>query len=761
MFLIETSHFMRNAINNRTFLKFAACAMISMAPGAAFAKLSGDLELQYYNTNTHYDTGSKDRAASFTQRYSLIYDQKGRILDGRFGRYDVAVGYEWTAVNATVDSSDASGATIQKSEYDATRGHILYRGEVVIDPREVPLKFKAYSRDMNRHMFMSSSGAFSGSGYASLVPTSISDGTHIESGANLVMGVKNGMTNGYSEVLRHLPMLYLDYTDFINRDLHNQNPVDNRLSRLAFVSLNKKDNWFHYRLIRYNDYIDPHNNYTESQIQLGTIDHLMQRQWIDFTNWLSVSADGQLTRHENSYNYALSSGSNQYDEFALNLFGIARRSNWEGRSLNNFSRLSQEDGRIIYRTSIPVHVSYQHSQDTSVNTRFAYNNNQTNQNEYYTDLSGGYRLETFKRSKFILNHQANISRIFSQSSNALIVSGDVETTSTPGYSKNLSFGASYGIRYSITDRVGQSSDHLENSLSLNGSYIYSDKLRLTMRQQNRLARGTSQDMASTIQGTMTTGLSGVTSSSNFLSTNTSSYQSISEFSAVWNPLPRLNVNVSAIEDIYKSNESPTSCVTSLSTTIDYSTDALQLSSTNSSAFGTDRLNGGKSTRFSSANQARYTFNRNLDSQLRFQFMHDENSARSTESITLDQSLTYNVYKTNGITRKLLQISEQFAYEDTIADSTGSDVRNRKSLTLSASYYPIRQLTLSAGSNYTFYSSFDNHEITMSTSVGMNFSLFQASLDYSIRRAQYSVNDPLRKYDGLLEKRFSANVRKSF
>ena len=316
--------------------------MISfLLPHEAFCRLLGEAELGYINFESR-DPSRSYSAHSLTQHYSVLYDTKGKLSGGRLGAYDVTLGYEWLTFGSATRSNEATG---QNSEtFHESRGHLNYRGELTINPKEIPFKLNLYSRDLSRGNFSASIADTASSGLtyvaggytpvSSGITVGIDNGLHVTSGATLIAGVKNGMTNGYNEVLRHFPMLMLDYRDEINKDLASLTPVDTHLSRLAFVSLNKKDNWFHYRYVTFTDKLDSNNNYIETQIQLGTVDHNLNRRWIDFTNWLSVSADGQFTKH------LWEQTQQNYDEFSLNLFGIARRQLWEVRSFSNFTELS-------------------------------------------------------------------------------------------------------------------------------------------------------------------------------------------------------------------------------------------------------------------------------------------------------------------------------------------------------------------------------------------------------------------------------------
>lgn len=735
---------------------FTASALFFVAlflfyPVNAFAKLGAEAELRYVNYDARNSSGDHLSAHSLTQRYSLLYQTDGKLVDGRLGKYNLSLGYDWSTFDTTIRSNNGT------DNPSASRGHILYQGEILIDPKELPLRFTAYSRDTNRNSFTQDYsnllGSLQGSSlvHSPQLATGIMNGMHIDSGATLVMGVKNGMTNGYNEVLRHFPMLMLDYRDIINRDLNASFPVDNRFSRLAFVSLNKKDNWFHYRLLTYNDYLNPENNYKESQIQLGTVDHTMQRRWIDFSNWLMVSADGQLTRRFNA------EYSENHTEFDLNLFGIARRSSWEARSFNNFNRNKEENGKITYRTVVPLYVNGTLNADTSWNTRFSYNENHDNQSNRFTDVSGGYRIETFKRSSFNLSQQLDIEKASTNTADILIISAALETNSTARFSRKVGLGASYSIRDYMSDANASNSNFIDQTLSANAAYSPSNQTRLTLRQTTRTTSGTSQYISSTVEGANLATPQYANPRSNSLVGNGSTFQSITDLSFFWNPLARLNTSLSLNEDIYIPQNSSRSYKTNFVHYVDYSKSNFKLTARNT--FTMENIDSGYNTySFTSENSAQYTFNRNLDSSLRVSYYKGIGDSDETDSLDARQSLNYNYYKTNGVTRKLFEISEVFEHAEGRTSTTVNNIttlsnkRRTSALSLGGRYYPIRQLVLAAGSRYSFFNTLSDYELTYYASLGLNFRLFQASLDYAYGTA---------KSDGRIEKKFTANFKKIF
>ncbi len=750
-----------------TFYRFFLFSVLTIAlllPVDAFCKLSAEAELNYVNLDVSENGNKHLSAHSFSQHYSLLYQTEGKFVDGKMGKYKLALGYDWSTFDTSIKSD------ISKETHQSSRGHFLYLGELVIDPKQIPLRLTAYSRDMTRNIFTWDEsnllGAMTGNSQIGnpQLSTGIMNGIHMDSGATLVMGVKNGMTNGYNEVLRHFPMLMLDYRDLVNHDPNSSYPVDNRFSRLAFVSLNKKDNWFHYRLLSYDDYINPDNNYKETQIQLGTVDHIMQRRWIDFSNWLMVSADGQLTKRTNA-----SRGSN-FEEFDLNLFGIARRSSWEARSLNNFNRYKEENGTITYRTTVPVYANGSWSADTSWNTRLLYKESHDSLNNKFTDILGGYRIDAFKRSSFTLSQQLELEKASTNTDELFVISAGLETVSTSRFSRNVGLGAAYTIRNYSTERNSDNSNFLDQTIRANAAYSPSRQTRVSLNQTVRVTSGTSQHIRSSVLGTNLE-TPQYYNPRNYSGENGSSYQSITNLLFEWNPLPRLNIGLSATEDIFAPHGGPRSYQTLITQTINYSGPNLKLSSANTFSYDTAKQSISTNT-FTSRNKASYTHSRNLDSNLYVTYNKAFDNSSESDVFNIGQGLNYSFYKINGVTRKLFEISEFIDHTegnstDSNSPTIGPDsystpntnivTRNRNSkrntnLTLGFKYYPVRQLLLAAGTRYTFFSGVSDYSLTYYGAIAVNYRLLQASLDYI-----YGTS----RADGRIEKKFTANFRKIF
>ena len=749
--------------------------LLCVCPANAFARLSAEASLNYSNYSMSDDKKNRLSGHSLTQDYSLLYSSTGALYNSRLGKYNISLGYNWSALNANTSSSNGD------SDINTSRGHILYSGELLLDPKEIPITLNAYSRDLMRNSFSTNdstivNNVFSRNNGPLLgspnLATGINDGLHIDSGATLVAGVKNGMTNGYNEILRHFPMIMLDYRDQINRDLRSESPVDSRLSRLAFVSLNKKDNWFHYRYTTFKDSINPTNDYKESQFQIGTVDQHLARRWIDFSNWLQVSSDLQLTKRINNNLVQ------NYQESNLNLFIQARRSKWEARSYNSFNRYREDNGKLTYHTTVPLNVFGVFNPEVSWSTRAQYRENHDNTGAYLESMLAGYRVAGFKRSLFTLSHNFDVESAVSESSELLVLSGGLETTSSPSLSRKFSIGASYLIKNSAQKKNLTDTNFLEQKLSLRSSYAPTNQLRFNFQQTNDFTSGNNSDFTSSVRDSNTALPQYV--SPRFGSNNNpgaSSYHSVTSLSAAWNPLPRLNLGLMVSEDLFSSDDYGSSNVTSVSATLGYESAAVMF---NNSLTYTDgsMLIGSHTATLSNVATFQYRHNRNLDSKLLLTYNRIVDNTITSSSYDIEQRLDYAHFTKAGFARKLFEINEMITYSsspgltNTPYSASGSFVNinsantltsyrstavsgrneSRASLSLGFKYYPLRQLVLAAGARYQFDNNISNYSLLWYSSVAANYRLFQASLDYYQGK---------RQSDGLIEKKFTANVKKSF
>jgi hypothetical protein len=337
----------------------------------ALGDIAGTIELDY----GHYESteaGVEEADMShFAQRYALFFSRSGLLMGGRAGKYDLAIGGEWLAVNSDIVMSGVN------NDYNVSSGKLLYRGNITFAPGGLPFRFNAYARDMTQSRFQDSSRFFSSFMQEDFLATSksnlleanivddIIDGSRFKVGVSMIVGIKNGSYLGrYRNILSHLPKLYVDYRETRVKDLTSRTPEEYVDRELAFVSLNKKHNWFHYRFFDHTDNINPALDYESKSYLLGTIDQSMHREWVNLTNWIQMSVDGSYTTEVNIRNAVVDE-----NRYALNFFTKTERENWTSSIFSRFWRWELA-GRLERYGQVPVLAQGVPDRDNSWRFRF-------------------------------------------------------------------------------------------------------------------------------------------------------------------------------------------------------------------------------------------------------------------------------------------------------------------------------------------------------------------------------------------------------
>jgi hypothetical protein len=739
------------------------CVQLLSSP--AHARLTGEVELGYIKYDSEVNGLNVNDAHSFQQRYSLLYSDSRALAGGRIGGYSVALGYEW----GSFDTKMKTPLLQDDISLSENRGHVLYEGEILIDPKELPLRFTAYSRDMNRLQFVNNLMTPDPSRYFSNprgmvnnlinpnMPADIVNGTHITSGATLTLGVRNGLTNGYNEIFRYFPMVLLDYRDEINKDTESRyNPVDTHLSRFAFVSLNKKDNWFHFRASRYTDNLNSFNDWTEKAFQIGTIDQNMVRRWIDFSNWIKVSTDGTFTRRD------ATNHTDSFEGYEFNLFGIASRQYWEARTFNTFSRV-MENNQLRYDANIPLYVSGSLSPETDWRVR-VYDHEKKTQGKFLqpltqdsSDMLASLQVNTFKRSPFTLTPTLSVEYLTDYTNKTLAVEGAVETSSTRRFSPIYELYGRYGIKYFDSEPVGGATNTYTNhDFTGRVSYVPSTVYRIDLEQNFQIASGTNPGNVGGSAVTVNSGF-GYQGGDTFWRNNgytiNDYVRSITTLSASWSPAARLQVSLAVSEDILSAPGFPNDYITRVTNTINYSIAALTMRI--STRYSQEDAGNVTNHKIESYGLVSYQPNRNMDGSVNYNVTSERKNSSTITTADLTQKFNYYLYRTNGVSRRLLEFNEEFLYGQRDSSFVGSGGNITKSLTLGVRYYPLQRLYMTASAQYSLSDPGNVKGMLYYGSVGFNYTKLQVSLDYSYGTQEGNFN--LKRN----EKRFSANMKKFF
>lgn len=339
--------------------------MLAAGAGAFQGDVSGGIALGYGSFSADQGGTRVVESDSFTQQYSLLYQAFGKVQEGRGGEYDFGLGYEWNSLSGHVYNSSRG----LDFDNDIQTGKILFRGDINFKPGGLPFRLHVYSEDMRRSTLVEDSFLPAASDLGTvrtegiLVPHIADDlynGQTIRTGATLLLGIRNGSYLGeYRDLLSAFPRLLADFQQIDRRDLHSNTPQHSRSRNLAFVSLNKKDNWLHFRYRDFSDFLDHSNDYEEKKYMLGTVDPYLMRRWINVTNWIQVSADGSLTRSRYQMNQT-----KDEDRYDLNLFVKADRQTWRAATFANYEWV-RDVKRLEKVLEVPVFADGELSRETA------------------------------------------------------------------------------------------------------------------------------------------------------------------------------------------------------------------------------------------------------------------------------------------------------------------------------------------------------------------------------------------------------------
>lgn len=735
-------------------------AAVLGVPFPAWARLSGEAELGY----TRYDAqenGTKTvEGSSFYQRYSLMYATEGELYNGRFGRYDLSLGYEWGSFDTKIKSPANVAISQGNDSRSASAGHLLYRGEVVLDPQELPLRLRAYSYDLNRVTLYQDLTLMSGGNIIdSRLVSDLRDGTRISSGATLLFGVKSGLTNGYNAIFRHIPLVMLDYRDDITRDQKSLFPIDTRMRRLAFVSLNKRDNWFHYRTTDFTDNINPSQSFKETQVQLGTIDQALTRRWIDLTNWLKISADGQFTKHNSA------TPDNSFEAYDFNVFAIANRRDWDARTFSSFSRLVDKTGITLERT-IPVYGRGVIGSGIEWKGNLYANEKRIRELDgavvNNSDYSGTLRADMLRRSPFTLGVTAKAETSTNYGAKLFSLEGGLETASTARFSRDYSVTGGYTVKYfDSLDSKSEGGGYLNQNLNGRVAYTASPTFLVDVSEDLSSASGSNPKNFSNNSITINSGFYGGNSG---ISGSATSFQrrnneindyvrSITSVNTSWRPFSNTSISFSVSEDVLMQSGEDTDYLTTFRNSIDYNASTFLARLRNS--YNIRMIDGESLDYMESVGTVEYHPNRYLEGLLTYTYsVGDVDANAKSEFIDLRQRLGYSIYASSGISRKLMELYEEFTYNRTKNFGIlNSDVSSTRRFTLGARYFPLRSLYLGGDARFSLLDPSGVTEQYYTGVVGLNFRKFQANLEYSYGRR----NDE----DNRIEKRIAANVKKLF
>lgn len=740
--------------------------LLSGTPLAVFAAgtLSGSAELRYAQQEARENGQTVLDASHFAQQYSLLYQTKGQFMEGRGGKYALGLGYEWNALDAELNGENA----------DIQTGKVLYKGDVLIAPGGLPFRLHLYSADMVKSHFIEQGvdSLFEPTGSDSFVPgrplTNLTNGQHTRTGITLVVGETNGRyTGAYRDILEDAPRLLIDYAEDYVRDLKSFTPQHYRSRDLAFVSLNKRDNWFHYRLFEHRDMLQSQENFEEKSFLLGTIDHTNLRRWINMTNWIQVSADGSYTT--GSRPFVADGGFNRYD---LNLFARARRADWQASNFNSFSRI-EEFGALKRSMETPVYAQGDWGRDTSWRSRFI--GQRESELVYATGaernkdvLYATTRVETFKHQPTIVAPELAVEVKGGNRGEGESARLGLEVYSNRSYRPRFDWLAGYSVtHFGGTGEFGFETDFWEQVARGSIATDVSSTLRTGLEQELILGSG-SLDRTSSQYIVPRSDLGIPEYMAQISQRDGSVFRSVSTWFGEHRSTSRLYNRFELTYDVLHASEADSDQV-ELTHNLRYDWRSLNIDMRNRLIFGNDiqsrdsfgdsifkpgLVNDGGDKSFVHSTNLWYSPGRSMEASGRLNYEWRDSGITTSTRWRALQDYRYNVFHVNGVVRKLADIGERLEYE--VFDPANGQRESATAFTLLGNYYPTRHTLLGARVRYEIRNPEDTDTLTWYTTAGLDFEKFQLALDYSYGTRTAGTFTPERK-----EHRWEVQVKKTF
>ena len=752
------------ALRNLAIMLVCLAALSGLVTPHAVAGLSGSGELRYARQEASEQGVKVVDSSHFAQQYSLLYQTNGQFMGGRGGKYALGLGYEWNSLDAETNGESA----------DIQTGKILYKGDILIAPGGLPFRLHLYSADLIKSHFVEQSvdSLFEPTGNDAFIPgrplTSINNGQHIRTGMTLVIGETNGRYAGaYRHVLEEAPRLLIDYAEDYVRDLKSFTPQHYRSRDLAFVSLNKRDNWFHYRLFEHRDFLQEREDFEEKSFLLGTIDHTNQRRWINMTNWIQVSADGSYTT--GSRPSEVDGGFNRYD---LNLFARARRADWQASNFNSFSRV-EELGALKRSIETPVYAQGDLNRDTSWRGRFIGQRENdlifaTGQERTKDVLYATGRVETFKHQPVILAPEVAAEVKGGTQGEGAAARIGLEAFSNRSFRPRFDWLAGYSLtHFGGTGDQGFDTDFWEQVLRGSVATNLSTSVRVGFEQEAILGSG-SLDRTSSQFIVPRSDLGVPDYLSQISRRDGQVFRSISTIFGEHRSLSRFYNRVELSYDVLHAPDEDFDQI-EMAHNLRYGWRDLNIDMRNRLIFGSDvqsrdTFGGGIISPAISPTQGDRSFihssnlwyspGRSAEASARFNYEWRDTGATSSTRWQVVQDYRYNIFHVNGLVRKLADIGERFEYE--VFDPANGARESATAFTLLGNYYPTRNTLLGARIRYEMRSPEETDTLTWYTTAGLDFEKFQLALDYAYGTRNAGSLMPERK-----EHRWEVQVKKTF
>lgn len=700
--------------------------LLFSSTGSAATYLNGSAELSYVDYNAESDGKQIVAGETFEQKYSIAWGATNLIRYSQPQYYKLLLGYDWTSFTTDLEEFGAS------RKLSDTYGKFRYNGEVGYQPANIPIRFRAYLAD-------DISPSFRRDIYQGIIDDGLTYMIH-----NKNKNVSTGFMfvfepeRAYNPSLRGLPRLHVDYRETTGRSDESFSRAHNKTRELAVAGLNKENNWLHYRSLVYENYLDKYDNYEQQQIQIGLIDYVGRRKWSTLTNWIKVSADGQLTIRKNE------SHVDDLEEYDLNLHAIATRKLWEAKTFLNYNReLKNDTLREVAR--VPLYVKGIWGRDTSWNVSVLESRGREKRGN--RDFTTSYEnkvtlgMTTFTRSSFTLSPSLSLKteKNYGSDADAYEFNAGVTTASTRLFSTVHALTAGYHINIKDDGLGTENSSSWSQTVRVKGRSRVRDAYVLEAEQVLESGNGSTYIDSSRLGG-----------STDF----TSNYvRSVSSLAATKSSSAFLRNSVNLTLDILKVENSPVNTELYAFHNISYEhRDMAFRMDTNYRRrdTGTDAF----LEQFSNTGVAEYRPDRYNDASLRYGYLSVRDENGDYTRLELTQRYNRYFYARTGVLRHIATLTEEYTRtyysQSGYLGSPGERSVDSQSLLLSGRYSPTSRLSLYGSFKYQK----DPNAITYIYTGGLSadFKLLTTNLDYS-----YGTRDS----DKMVEKRLAASVKRSF
>lgn len=765
-----------------TFLLFGAGGG-GVAFAAARGQLSGDIGFGAASYSAEVDGVESEESSHLYQQYTVRYRHQNSLFQGRAGNYTLMVGFDHTILDPSLtrygfDDPARSGSM--------TRNKLYYQGRMTLAPGGLPFRLQLWAEDMHRSSFVNHAPAALPLGlrhsdnnshlFDADVFNDINNGTHQVYGATLLIGIRNGTYLGnYRDVLSQLPRLLIDFRQEDIDDTSSRfSPVKSRHRDLAFISLNKIDNWLHFRMRDYYNYLDPAENSKETQILIGTIDHNKKREWVNFTNWLKVSTDGSYTVYKQA-NTEIPDRT-----YAYNLFAAGRRQGVQLSVLSNYQR--SLDFRGLEQTfDVPIFAAFDLDRNTRLTMRLLIDGRENSRmvdsvNPPATgdggDSTSRYalfyevRAEMNRTGNLLYKPRLQVERALGHfsDSNAVKVGGEITTNKL---ARTNSWLAGFDVA-TVQTKSETRGDSNFSQLELYGRFDRDPRRNWRYGGDSTVSYGVG-DAAAGDEGLRIAFLSNGAKLSNHnpLDEDYSGQVLQSRISLYGEHQAAQWGNRFELAHEQRMQEEKTEELVRLTHILRHDARQSKFEWQTAVKFGDNLTGSGYRGDYVEVDMLESTSDLTWNSglsyslspsrQLKMSYRGEVSGSSEAIYYQLNQELAYTLYTRNGNVRRLASFKEEFSYEELVKGEAYAGRTAAARLKLSAGFYPTRNYYLLGTTEYVLLQPSSAAIYVLTANTGFIFDKFKINLSYALgnKGAESEV------LPDVMEQRWAVDVKKSF